>query len=131
MSQKPANEMIEGLVRTAEQLKLSQLEELINRLKELRQQRLLKRLPADEAELIDRINNWLPPDLQEQLSSLTAKRDAGTLPANQQDELTGLLDKAREAHNQRVEVLTELAGLRNTSLTALMNELGVRFPDYI
>lgn len=131
MSQKPADDIIEGLIGTAEQLKLSQLEELINRLKELRQQRLLKRLPADEGELVDRINSWLPPDLQEQLSALIARRDAGTLPANQQNELTALLDKAREAHNQRVEVLTELAGLRNISLTALMNELGVRFPDYI
>jgi hypothetical protein len=131
MSQQHTNDMIDGLVRTAELLKLSQLEELINRLKALRQQRLLKRLPGDEAELIDRINNWLPPDIQEQLSALIAVRDAGTLPADQENELTALLDKAKEAHNQRVQVLTELAGLRNISLTALMNELGVRFPDYI
>jgi hypothetical protein len=131
MSQQHTNDMIDGLVRTAELLKLSQLEELINRLKALRQQRLLKRLPGDEAELIDRINNWLPPDIQEQLSALIAIRDAGTLPADQENELTALLDKAKEAHNQRVQVLTELAGLRNISLTALMNELGVRFPDYI
>jgi len=131
MSQQPTNEIIDSLLSTAEQLRLSQLEELINRLKELRQQRLLKRLPADEAELIEKINNWLPPDIQEQLSALIAKRDAGTLPPKEQDELTAVLEKAKEAHNKRVEILTELAGLRGISLTALMNELGVRFPDYI
>jgi hypothetical protein len=131
MSQQSANEIIDSLISTAEQLRLSQLEELINRLKELRQHHLLKRLPADEAELIEKINNWLPAGIQEQLSALIAKRDAGTLIPKEQDELTILFEKAKDAHNKRVEVLTELAGLRSISLTALMNELGVRFPDYI
>jgi hypothetical protein len=131
MSQKPANEIIASLVSAAEALKLSQIEDLICRLQELRRQRLLKRLPADEAELVDQINNWLPAEVQESLSGLIARRDAGTLSEKEQSELAALLEKAREAHNQRVELLTELAGLRNISLTALMNELGVRFPDYI
>ncbi len=131
MSQNEANQIIEGLLNSAEQLKLSQLEELINRLKELRQQRLVKRLPADESELIEKINNWLPTEIQEPLSALISKRDAGTLSPKEQNELTVWLEKAKEAHNKRVEILTELAGIRSVSLTALMNDLGVRFPDYI
>jgi hypothetical protein len=131
MIQNEANPIIEDLIDSAEQLKLAQLEELINRLQELRQQRLVKRLPADESELVDKINNWLPTDTQEQLSALIAKRDAGTLPPQQQNELTALLEKAKEAHTKRIELLTELAGYRGASLTALMNDLGMRFPDYI
>jgi hypothetical protein len=131
MNQDEANQMIENLIISAEQLKLSQLEDLISRLKELRQKRLINRLPSDETELIERLNNWLPADSQEQLSALIARRDANTLNSKQQQELTVLLEKAKEAHNKRVEVLTELAGLRGISLTALMNDLGVRFPDYI
>jgi hypothetical protein len=131
MSSNEVNQSIESLVNSAEKLKLSQLEDLICRLKELRQQRLIKRLPSDEAELIEKLNNWLPADIQERLSALIAKRDANTLNPREQDELTALLEKAKEAHNNRVEVLTELASLRGISLTALMNDLGVRFPDYV
>ena len=131
MSQGETNQIIEGLVNSAEKLKLSQLDEHISRLKDLKQQRLIKRLPADEAELIEKLNNWLPADIQEQLSVLIAKRDANTLNPKEQTDLTALLEKAKEAHNKRVEVLTELAGSRGISLTALMNDLGVRFPDYI
>lgn len=131
MSQDEANPIIEGLISSAEQLKLPQLEELISRLNEIRQQRLVNRLPADESELVEKINNWLPTDIQEQLSALITKRDAGTLNAKEQNELTVLVEKAKEAHNKRVEVLTELAAIRNSSLTVLMNDLGVRFPDYI
>jgi hypothetical protein len=131
MSQNEANPIIEGLVNSAGQLKLAQLEELISRLQELRQQRLVRRLPGDESELVDKVNNWLPADIQERLSPLITKRDAGTLPPQEQNELTVLLEKAKDAHTKRVEVLTELAAIRGTSLTALMNDLGVRFPDYI
>jgi hypothetical protein len=131
MSQSEANQIIESLINSAEKLKLSQLEDFIARLKDLRQQRLIKRLPSDEAELIEKLNNWLPTDTQEQLSALIAKRDANALNPKEQNELTTLLEKATEAHNKRVEVLTELAALRGISLTALMNDLGVRFPDYI
>jgi hypothetical protein len=131
MNQNEANQIIEGLINSAEQLKLSHLEELISRLKELRQQRLIKRLPEDESELVEKINNWLPADLQEQLSALITKRDAGTLNEEEQNELSVLLAKAKEAHDIRVEVLTELAAIRSASLTVLMNDLGVRFPDYI
>jgi hypothetical protein len=131
MSQDEANQIIEGMVNSAEKLRLSQLDDLICRLKDLKQQRLINRLPADEAELIEKLNNWLLADTQEQLSALIAKRDANTLNPKEQIDLTALLEKAKEAHNKRVEVLTELASLRGISLTALMNDLGVRFPDYI
>jgi hypothetical protein len=131
MNQNEAKQIIEGLINSAEQLKLSQLEELISRLQELRQQRLIKRLPADESELVEKVNNWLPTDIQEPLSDLITKRDAGTLSAEEQNELSVLLEKAKEAHDKRVEVLTELAAIRSASLTVLMNDLGVRFPDYI
>jgi hypothetical protein len=131
MSQNKADQIIEDLINSTEKLRLSQLEDLISRLKELRQQRLTKRLPSDEAELIEKLNNWLPADIQEQLSALIAKRDANTLNPREQSELAALIEKAKEAHNNRVEVLTELASLRGISLTALMNDLGVRFPDYV
>jgi hypothetical protein len=131
VKQNEAKQIIEGLINSAEQLKLSQLEDLISRLQELRQQRQIKRLPADESELVEKINNWLPTDIQEQLSALITKRDAATLSAKEQNELSVLLEKAKEAHDQRVEVLTELAAIRSASLTVLMNDLGVRFPDYI
>jgi hypothetical protein len=131
MNQDETNQIIEGFVKSAEKLRLSQLDDLICRLRDMKQQRLINRLPADEAELIEKLNNWLPADTQEQLSALIAKRDANTLNPKEQTDLTALLEKAKEEHNKRVEVLTELASLRGISLTALMNDLGVRFPDYI
>lgn len=131
MSQDEANQIIEGIVNSTEKLRLSQLDDLICRLKDVKKERLINRLPADEAELIEKLNNWLPADTQEQLAALIAKRDANTLNPKEQTDLTALLEKAKEAHNERVEVLTELANLRGISLTALMNDLGVRFPDYV
>ena len=131
MSRNEPNRIIEDLMKEAEPLSLSDLEHLISRLSELIEERKIKRLPSDESGLMEMINNWLSADIQERLYALIAKRDSGTLTPKEQDEFTELIAQAKESHTNRVKALRELATLRDESLTALMNDLGIRFPDYV
>src|SRR5256885_2256807 len=59
-------------------------------------------------------------------SALIAKRQAETLTPDEQQELITLSDQIEAANVQRVEALAELARLRNTTLSALILDLGLK-----
>jgi hypothetical protein len=88
-------------------------------------------VPKKEAELLQRINQGLPPDVQQRYDELTAKRRAETLIPEEHQELLALVDHIEQADAERVRALIELAQLRNVSVTTLMAELGIRRPAYV
>ncbi len=60
---------------------------------------------------------------------LGIKRDAGTLTADEYDELLQLTDQIEKVDAERLRHLAELARLRQTSLDALMDELDIKTPS--
>ncbi len=89
------------------------------------------RLPGVESELLQRINEGLPAETWRQYHALIAQRDAGTLTADDQKILAGLIDKIEIAHARRMGYLVELANLRGTTLDELMDSLGIVKPTYV
>lgn len=83
-----------------------------------------------EAELLEQINQGLPPDVQQRYDELTAKRRAETLTPEEHEELLDLINRIEQADAERIQVLAELAQLRGVSVPALMDELGIRRPAY-
>lgn len=123
---------LESRVREqAEQRGLGADEYVVNILQEhLRQtQRLDTRcLPEAEARLIQQINEGLPPELWRRYNELIAKRQAETLTPDEHATLIALSNQIEDLNARRIEALAELARLRQTSLSELMQQLGIKAP---
>ncbi len=118
------------LLKAVEQMSLPELEQFVDKAIALKAHRKAPHLSKDEAELLAKINHWLPPHIKPRLDSLLGKHDAETLTPEEHDELTVLTDELEVAHAQRVEALAELANLRGVTLRDIMTQLGIHFPDY-
>jgi hypothetical protein len=118
------------LLKAVEQLSLPELEEFASQVIALQAQRKAPSLPQAEADLLLRINRGLSLELQRRYDELVTKRRAETLTSDEYDELLHLTDEIEQFEARRVEYLAQLARLRGTSLTALMESLGIRPPAY-
>ncbi len=118
------------LLQAVKQLSSSELEWLVWQVIALRAQRKAPGLSKDESELLLKINRGMPPDIQERYLELIDKRRSETLTPGEYDELLELTDAVEKRDAERVESLKELALIRNTSLTALMEDLHIQTPAY-
>lgn len=85
-------------------------------------------LLKEEARLLEKINQGLPPELQQRYDILTARRQAKTMTMAEQQELFALIDRIERADLERVHALTELAERRGVSAAMLMADLGIHRP---
>lgn len=121
---------LDALIGGVEQLSTPDLEWLTHQVLALRAKRRAPSLPRKEAELLHKINQGLPIEMQQQFNLLTAKRRAGTLTPEEYQELLSLGDEIELRDAKRVEYLAELAQLRHIPLRMLMKQLGIRPPAY-
>jgi hypothetical protein len=54
-----------------------------------------------------------------------------TLTPTEHQELLTLQQRLEALHAARMKALSELAKLRGLTLTAIMEQLGIEFPDYV
>jgi len=118
------------LLKAVEQLNLPDLEQLMSQVITLQARRKAPSLPKNESELLLRINQGLPLDVQKRFDELVAKRQAETLTQNEHQELLDLTDRIEKSDARRVEYMAKLANLRGISLPTLMKELDIRPPAY-
>lgn len=88
-------------------------------------------LSKAEADLLQKINLGLSPEIWEQYHALIAKRRAETLTSQDQTRLIEISDQIEQANAHRIQYLIELASLRGTSLEAVMQELGIETSAYV
>ena len=120
----------EELLKAVDQLSLPDLERFVSQVLVLQAQRQASSLPQAEAELLLKINQGITSDTQKYYDELIAKRQAETLTLDEHSELLHLTEQIEKLQAQRIEYLAELARLRKTSLTALMESLGIQMPTY-
>lgn len=125
-AQLPTDELLKAVGR----LSSPDLEQFVFQVIALRAQRQAPGLPHAESELLLKINEGIPSDIQKRYNELIAKRQAEQLTIDEYTELLQLTQQVEKFETQRVEYLAELARLRGTSLTALMENLGIRPPTY-
>jgi hypothetical protein len=118
------------LLKEASQLSRQELDQFVSKIISLRAQRTAPSLPGKEAELLRRINLGVPTSLQERFADLAKKRDAEALTPEEHEELKGLTLEAERIEADRIRDLSELASLRGTTLSALMESLGLGAPGY-
>ncbi|MCI0477437.1 MAG: hypothetical protein L0Y55_14420 [Anaerolineales bacterium] len=125
-AQVPTDELLKAVGRLSQ----PDLEQFVSQVITLRAQRQAPGLPRAESELLLKINEGVPPDLQARYNELIAKRQAEALTPDEYQELLRLTQQAEKMQARRVEYLAELARLRGVTLTALMEDLGIRTPPY-
>jgi len=119
------------LLKAVGQLSQSELEQLAFQIIALRAQRQAPSLPQDEARLLLKINQGLPSEVQKRYDELIAKRRTESLTPDEYDELLRLTGQIENLEARRMEYLAELARLRQTSLTELIEDLDIRPPAYV
>jgi hypothetical protein len=121
----------EQLLRAVEQLKPDELEHFVAQVVALRAARIAPSLPHDEAALLERINQGLAPQLQHRFDVLVERRRQATLTAEEHSELVALTDQIEQFDADRATALAQLAVLRRTSVSELMQSLGLQPPTYV
>ena len=120
----------EELLKAAGRLSPPELEQFTFQIITLRAQRQAPSVPQAEAKLLLKINQGLPLEVQKRYDKLMVKRRAESLAPDEYDELLRLTDQIENLEARRMEYLAELACLRQTSLTKLMEDLDIRPPAY-
>jgi hypothetical protein len=121
----------EQILSAVSHLSLSELDQVLASVLALQAERKAAHLSAVESALLSRINQGLPIALRERMALLRVQREEGTISDADYIELTRLTDQAEEFHADRMAALVELAKLRGVSLPALMDQLGIHFPEHV
>lgn len=109
-------------------LEVKEFERFVAKVLAMQAQRRTQTLPAREAELLRQINLGIMPATWQRYDELKAKRRAAMLSEGEHAELIEIGDQIELANARRITALSQLASLRNTSVDALMAELGIQQP---
>ncbi len=118
----------EQLLNAIAQMPSTELEVFVEQVLKLRAQRQAPSLSAAETELLLKINEGIPTNLQHRFNELVAKRQAFTLTEVEHAELIQLGDRIEQFDAERIEHLAALAKLRQRSLREIMQDLGIQPP---
>ena len=121
----------EQIISAASHLSLPELKLVFNSLLALQAERNAPRLSAAESTLLVCINQGFPEELRDRIATLRGKREDEVITDTEYEELTRLTDRAEELHAARMAALVELAQLRGISLSVLMDQLGICFPEHV
>jgi hypothetical protein len=122
---------LDELIKAADGLDASDLDLLLKQVVFLRARRKTPVLPAEEAQLLLKINQGIPADLLANYQVLRKKREAETLVDAEYDSLIQLSNEIEQIGVQRLEALARLAQLRQVSILDLMATLGIQPMSYV
>lgn len=118
----------EQLLQAAAQLPRFEFEKFLTKLHVLRRQAEIPHLSQQEAELLRQINQTLPRTTQRRYEALRKKRQNTRLTSAEEREFLTLTKQAEQFDVERLRNLAELARLREVSLPALLQQLGIKTP---
>jgi hypothetical protein len=122
---------LDELIEAANQLDEADLDRLLHQVVILRAHRKASALPKEEAQLLQKINQAIDPELRAQYQTLRAKREAEILTDTEYNTLIQLSNQIEQFGAQRLEALATLAQLRQVSLSDLMETLGIQPVTYV
>lgn len=119
------------LSQVIEQLSLAELDRFADEFTALRARLHAPVLRADESALFAIINQSLSEAERNRLATLSVTRAQEILTSDELQELLALQQQLESLHVKRIKAMTELAKLRGVTLTVVMEQLGIEFPDYV
>ncbi len=120
---------VKELLHAVKQLSLAELEKFVRQVIYLQAARKAPGLSKEESRLILEINQGIPDETQERYDELIARRQAENLTSEEHRELLELTETIESLDAKRVTCLSELAVIRQTSLTELMEDLNIQPPS--
>lgn len=126
----PIEVSTEQLLRAVERLPAQDLDAFVAQVIALRAQRNAPHLTQEETALLRKINTPIAPDLQRRFDELIARRQAETITPDELHELMGITEQIEQHDAERLAALSDLACLRQITIPALMDILGIRAPSY-
>ena len=114
------------LLQAVQQLSQPELEQFIEQVIQLRAKNIAPSLPTKESELLIKINQGLPEELQRLYQASIDKRDRETLTESEYQQLLELTEQVEKYQAQRLEYLTQLAQIRQVSLANLITQMGFK-----
>ncbi|MEG3937873.1 STAS/SEC14 domain-containing protein [Microcoleus sp. S36b_A3] len=114
------------LLQAVQQLSQPELEQFIEQVLQLHAKNIAPSLPTQESELLLKINQGLPEELQHLYQALIDKRDRETLTESEYQQLLESTEQVEKYQAQRLEYLTQLAQIRQVSLTNLITQMGLK-----
>jgi hypothetical protein len=122
---------IDELIKAASQLDENDLDYLLHQVVALRTRRKTQVLSEAETQLLQVINQDIPPDLRSHYQLLRQKREEETLTESEYETLIQLSNQIEQIGAQRLQALAGLAQLRQVSLGELMESLGIQSAGYV
>ena len=119
----------ERLMDAAPRMSRAELERLVARLFALKAKQEAPSLSPRESELLIKINQPVPAEIQRRCVSLIRKRRRRKLSRAEHRELLALTEQIEQYDVDRLKCLSELARLRGLPLPDLMRELGIEPPE--
>jgi hypothetical protein len=116
------------MLKAAQQLSVKELGGFLADVFALWAKRQNPQLTAAEKRLLQVIQQPVPDEPRQQYRDLIQKRDDELLTPAQYKELLRLTKRVETGDVRRLRALIKLAGKRDTSLTALMSDLGIEAP---
>ena len=120
------DEVLKGVAR----LENSELEQFTEKIIALRAQRRAPSLPQNEAELLQKINRGVPPEVRQRCTELNTRLQEEIITPEEQNELLELTDQIEWADAERIRNLAKLAELRKISIDSLMDQLSLHRSIY-
>lgn len=119
----------EQLLQAAAQLPRFEFEKFLTKLHALRRQADVPHLSQRESELLRQINQSLPQPTQKRYEALRKRRRNSSLTAAEEREFLALTKQREQFDVERLQSLAELARLRDITLPALLQQLGIQTPE--
>jgi len=116
---------VDKLIKAVGQLSQADFEQFVQQVLALRAQSQAPGVSDVEAELLQKINQGLPPAIQQRYHTLRANLENETLTPAEHAELLELTNRVENMQAQRVTYLAQLARLRQISISELMRQLGI------
>lgn len=114
------------LLQAVEQLSQTELEQFVEQILQVKAQRIAPSLSTNESELLIKINQDLPQELRQLYQTLIEKRNQENLTEAEYQQLLELTEQVEKYQAQRLEYLTQLAQIRQLSLTNLIAQMGLK-----
>ena len=117
---------LDQLLTGVAQLNTPDLEQLLIQIQQVLAHRQNPSLPTLELELLQKINQALPEEIQQKYNDLSAKMRSQTITPEEHQDLLKLIDVVEQADGDRLQNLIKLSQLRNISLAELMQQLQIQ-----
>jgi hypothetical protein len=117
---------LDEVLKSVAQLEPNELEQVVNQLIAIQARRRAVSLSTTETDLLQQINQGLPPTIRPRYEELNAKLHEETITPAEHEELLQLSDQIEQADAERLQHLIALAQLRQVSIDTLMDQIGIR-----